>query len=595
MSNSSRNIYFDFIKGIAIIAIVLYHFGGNVLPYGYLGVDIFFVIAGFLLFKSLLKEFQNNTFNYWQFIFRKLVRLWPLIIIISIVSMFVGYFLMLPDDYENLAESVIASSIFSNNILQCITTKNYWDIVNLYKPLMHLWYIGVLMEAYIIIPLIVLFANKILPGEKRRLVILTALGLTILSFFLFICPKFTDAQKFYYLPFRLFEISAGGILLARKPALSKKNFFILGILSFVLLLSFLTLRVDFFSAKTILVLTCICTLIYIISFENKQYNYRLFNFFVNIVASIGKRSYSIYLWHQLIVAFMFYSFVPVQSFNSFLLFILLVSLVSFLSYKYVELPLSRAIKFKKKELMINVTTLISAIFVCSYSFFIFDHAGVVRDIKELDVLKNSIHRGMHAEYCDRPFQWNKDFEDNGKIKVLVIGNSFGRDWANILYEWDVGKKLQISYIFPTKQPLKENTLRLKNADIVFYVNDSDIDFIKKFVSNTKLYVVGGKNYGASNGIIYARRYSKNYYESYTLVNDDLLRMNRTLAIEYGEHFIDMMSPIMVDSEHAAVFTDEKKFISQDCRHLTKAGALYYARILDIGRIFDKVEKKAFSH
>ena len=61
---------------------------------------------------------------------------------------------MLPDDFENLAESVVASSFFGNNVLACITTKNYWDVVNLYKPLMHLWYIGLLMQAYIVLPLI---------------------------------------------------------------------------------------------------------------------------------------------------------------------------------------------------------------------------------------------------------------------------------------------------------------------------------------------------------------------------------------------------------------------------------------------------------
>ena len=134
-----RNTVLDAIKGIAIIAVALYHFGGGILPYGYLGVDVFLVVGGYLLIRSLSKQIGNSEFHYWSFLFRKIVRLWPLVLLAVIASVAVGYFLSLPDDYENLAESAIASSAFANNVLQCITTKNYWDVVNQYKPLMHLW------------------------------------------------------------------------------------------------------------------------------------------------------------------------------------------------------------------------------------------------------------------------------------------------------------------------------------------------------------------------------------------------------------------------------------------------------------------------
>ena len=145
MEKDNRSIYLDFLKGIAIVAVVLYHFGGGLLPYGYLGVDIFFVIGGYLTIGSLKRQIEGGKFNFWRFLFRKIIRLYPLVIFVSIISMGIGYFLMLPDDFENLAESAIASSVFANNVIQCITTKNYWDVINLYKPLMHLWYVGLLL------------------------------------------------------------------------------------------------------------------------------------------------------------------------------------------------------------------------------------------------------------------------------------------------------------------------------------------------------------------------------------------------------------------------------------------------------------------
>ena len=148
VNNKKRNMIADIIKGISIICVVLYHFG--FLKYGYLGVDCFFVVSGFYGYKSLDKKFEDNSFNYLEFIIGRLKRLMPLIIIAGIISMILGYNLMLPDDYENLSESVVASFVFLNNVLSELSIKNYWDTWNEYKPLMHTWYIGVIMQFYLI-------------------------------------------------------------------------------------------------------------------------------------------------------------------------------------------------------------------------------------------------------------------------------------------------------------------------------------------------------------------------------------------------------------------------------------------------------------
>ena len=150
--SSIRKNNIDFLKGIAIIAVVLYHMG--LLESGYLGVDIFFVIAGFLTVSSIYRKLEDNSFSYWAYIKNKVVRLLPMILIASAFCLIIGFILWLPDDYENLSESIIASTFFSNNILSGITTKNYWDTVNDFKPLMHMWYLGILMEFYVIAPLL---------------------------------------------------------------------------------------------------------------------------------------------------------------------------------------------------------------------------------------------------------------------------------------------------------------------------------------------------------------------------------------------------------------------------------------------------------
>ena len=100
-----RSYFIDFVKGFSIVAIILYHCG--LLPNGYLGVDIFLVVAGFLTTKSILVSFERNDFTYKKFLENRLLRLWPLLLLICAVSLLAGYFLMLPENFENTCETVV--------------------------------------------------------------------------------------------------------------------------------------------------------------------------------------------------------------------------------------------------------------------------------------------------------------------------------------------------------------------------------------------------------------------------------------------------------------------------------------------------------
>ena len=586
--NNKRNIFIDALKGISIIAVVLYHFGGEVLPYGYLGVDVFFVVSGYFLYKNMIPQLIEGRFSYKKYIIKKIVRLYPIIVLLILFSILLGFFLMLPDDYENLSESAIASAFFANNILQCITTKDYWDISNLYKPLMHLWYVGVLMQAYIVIPLLYIIANKF--KKKQKCFIVLSICLTILSFVLYVLP-FPAEFKFYYLPFRLFELTLGGILvfvndnkkLSQPTLLSSFAYYF----AFFLLIVLFCVRDEIISKEFMLIFTVVasCLLLYILQ-KNKMYDGLLV---FRILAPIGKASYSIYIWHQLIVAFIFYSIVSTHNLHVLLIILPIIIIISFVSHKIIEEKIEKAIVQDKSRFLL-LETLFLAFVICSFSLVIYMKAGVVRDVPELDILSNDVHRGMHAEYCDRPYDWDKDFENDSRVKVLVFGNSFGRDWANILYEWDEFKILDISYCYYSYDNMIKRENRVAQADIVFFAQGPRLkdvpEEIIQLVGINRLYIVGNKNYGESNGIIYSHRFFSNYYKQTVVINDELLKKNKEDALSFGNHFIEMMDPVMSDDTHAFVFTDDNHFISQDCRHLTKAGAQYYARILNIKEIFN---------
>ncbi len=203
----------DSLKGIAIIGVVLFHIG--ILKSGYLGVDLFFVVNGFLVIPPVVRKIQTGGFGYIAFLGKKLNRLLPLIVIASAISLLLGYFLMMPDHYENLAESVIASNCMSENILSAITTKNYWDVVNEYKPLMHLWYVGILFEFYLIFPLLLIIANRTAKYFRRNQLEwmkYMLIACVLLSLILYLLPDVTAGDKFYLIFYRFFEIGVGGVI-----------------------------------------------------------------------------------------------------------------------------------------------------------------------------------------------------------------------------------------------------------------------------------------------------------------------------------------------------------------------------------------------
>ena len=149
--------YIDVLKAVAIIAVVLYHTG--LMTYGYLGVDLFLVIAGYLTTRSICSNLVVSDYQttrgcryYVRFEFSRVIRLLPPLLVAGALCMLLGFFTMLPDDYENLSQSVIATNGFGNNILSAITVGDYWKVSNNYRPLMHTWYVGVVMQFYLVYP-----------------------------------------------------------------------------------------------------------------------------------------------------------------------------------------------------------------------------------------------------------------------------------------------------------------------------------------------------------------------------------------------------------------------------------------------------------
>lgn len=598
MVKDVRKNNIDFLKGIAIIAVVLYHMG--LLESGYLGVDIFFVIAGFLTVSSIFRRLENNSFSFWSYIKNKIVRLLPMILIASGICLIVGYILWLPDDYENLSESIIASTFFSNNILSRITTKNYWDTVNDFKPLMHMWYLGILMEFYIVVPLLLkafrFIAIKVKQNTKK--VIGGGCGiLCVISLILFILPQFGVGDKFYFLQFRFFELGIGGLVglflteIKEHKWVKKKSLLYLsmGLLLITLCVGIFTFDISKIGVETIvigesqtsssslllsntvlvLLIVVFTVVVLLLSDESDCFNNN------NLLCLIGKRSYSIFVWHQVLLALYRYSISAKITIIFVIGCIIAIALISEISYRVVE----QKVKDTKRTIVITV---ISAVLVCGISGLIFLKAGVVRDVPELGITTANVHRNMHAEYCDRVYKYDTDFSDNGKTNILVIGNSFARDFGNIILESEYD--VNLSYIYTLNETYID---RIKQADRVFIFSDKNNVPNYVWENCTCVYGIGTKNFGSNNGNIYSHRFFKNYYSQSISLDEGYRTLNENWKNSWGENYVDMIDPVTNLDGSIMVFTDEKMYISQDCRHLTQGGARFYVKVLELDKFLSK--------
>ena len=584
-----RSLYIDVLKAVAIVAVVFYHIG--YLTYGYLGVELFLVVNGFLITKSLNKRIlQDSTAlyphyfikTYFSFMYDKILRLLPVLLAGMLLCLSWGYFCMLPDDYENLSQSVIASSLFSNNILQAITTRDYWDVVNDYKPLMHTWYIGVVMQFYLFYPILFLFAKKI-SSKLKDLIAKMLILLSIVSLFLYLgCTD--DAMRFYYLPFRFFEFGFGGILAlyfnskGNNKVISDYTAIALLVAILVLLVSnapILSIQVRFLSV----VCLSVCL---ILSQKNLECSFLKTIIANPVLAIVGKMSYSIFIWHQIILAFYRYSFTCKFTPISLLIYIVVTLMISALSYYFIENKVSSLVK--KYKILFPCVMLSLLVLVDGVSVFIYKRGGVTRDVPELDIVSQNAYGGQHAAYCDRANNYDKEFKTT-KDHWLIIGNSFGRDFVNVVLESEVADLVEISYS-KEEYAISENcNSRYKNADKVFV---STLGVTPEFVSNIsaryrannpngdQIIVVGEKNFGENNGQIYWHHNQKDYFSMCTNMIDGYQKKNNKLKELYGDSFIDLMSYVLQGDNSVRVFTDNHKYISSDCRHLTRAGAIFYA-------------------
>jgi peptidoglycan/LPS O-acetylase OafA/YrhL len=204
----------DGLRAVAVLLVIMFHAFPGRIPGGFVGVDVFFVISGYLISSLIVKELENDQFTFWGFYARRVRRLFPGLTLVLFATMAIGWWVLLPDEYEQLGKHVVGGAVFVSNFLLW-SEVGYFDTTAEKKPLLHLWSLGVEEQLYLFWPLVL-----VLIWRLQRYRLSTVVTIAAASFLLNIFLLEQHPGATFYLPAtRLWEFLIGAFLALAESAM----------------------------------------------------------------------------------------------------------------------------------------------------------------------------------------------------------------------------------------------------------------------------------------------------------------------------------------------------------------------------------------
>lgn len=350
------------LRAYAVILVVLFHFQVFGFSAGFIGVDIFFVISGYLMTKIIIDQIMQENFSIWKFYLARGIRILPALLLLTVVIALAGWFLLIPEEYKSYAKHAASSITFLSNLMYWRESSNYFSVAAHDKILLHTWSLSVEWQFYIILPIILLIIGKI--KRNRNILNLAILFGFIISLILsYKVSQVSQTTAFYMIPTRAWEMLAGGLVYAYFSKAVFANLFknVIEFTGFGLI--FISLVV--FETTTLwpsfnAVLPVLGAMLILIANNNNSVLTK-----PKVFQSTGNSSYSIYLWHWPIVFFI--SYFGVNNNQVIVISGILLSLfLGWISYKLIETPtrryLTRISTLKSYMILIIVTGILASTF-----------------------------------------------------------------------------------------------------------------------------------------------------------------------------------------------------------------------------------------
>ncbi|MGC4129290.1 MAG: acyltransferase family protein [Bergeyella sp.] len=439
----------SFLRALSVLVVMFFHFQVPYFSGGFIGVDVFFVISGFLMTQIILKGIENNTFSLKTFYVKRINRIIPALLVLLGFVLLISVVFFFKSDIRLNAKYVFLSEFFVSNIY-------YWKYTDYFTShdniLLHTWSLGVEWQFYLLYPLLILLLRKIYLKRKNLFWgIIT--GITGLSFLLMIVTTSIDNNfAFYMLPSRFWELSVGGLafFMSQKitlPKTIKSILVLISVLAILLSVTFISSSILWPSWYTIIPVFA-TVLILILNLDTPVFDAKPIKFF-------GDISYSLYLWHwPWFVFFQYFGFIEKE--HTIILSVISI-ICAFLSYRFIESKKSVA-NLKFVIVLSLVIAMISA--VLFFKTEIVNPLSIYRNEKfEIGNYGNLwLESGKDKQFnpCNC-FQTIKDYDfkkcltiEEGKKNVLLIGDSHSAQFSEALREKESFHLLEAStgYAFP---------------------------------------------------------------------------------------------------------------------------------------------------
>ncbi len=475
----------DGLRAIAILSVVFYHakisiFGNQIFSGGFLGVDIFFVISGYLITSIILKELkETGKFSFSLFYQRRIRRIIPALVFLMLFCIPFAWFILTPASFEDFSKSIIYSLGFTSNFYFWHTGLQYGTESGFLKPFLHTWSLSVEEQYYIIFPLLFFIFFKFLKNYLNYILII---GFIISLFLAEWGSRNYPSFNFYVLPTRGWELLAGSILSYSELKFSKFNknkilneiFLVIGIFLIIFPIIYFNDEMSHPSFYTLIPVLGVCL---IINFSrNKEFITKLLS--NKFMVSIGLISYSLYLWHFPILAFdRILEFTLDNTTKNILLWVFII-LISIFSYLFIEKPF-RNKNFTFKRLSIPI--LIAITLTLTFNLGTIYSKGYESRIPE--ILKESNFNEMYSQKnikkrCNFNKIKNANFCSVGQSnnKVYLVGDSHMVPLARNLGEQLVNNNYSLILLYQETQIFFREGMIEKRYDFLKGIKNSVIIF-----------------------------------------------------------------------------------------------------------------------
>ncbi len=365
----------DGLRAVAVVPVILFHAGFQLFSGGYIGVDIFFVISGFLITSILLDEHQTQNFSLAAFYERRARRILPALVLVLACCLPFAYAILSPLDFRAFAKSLLGANIFLANIVSYQQT-DYFDAASEIKPLLHLWSLSIEEQYYLVLPLLLAFLVKL--GPKSVFSVLLALAAASLAYSEHVL-YINERASFFFTTSRAWELLAGSLsaalvhykFISLQSTTNTRTMLARQLLS-GLGLAMVATPIFFYSKDTpfpgvYAVIPSLGTaLILLFAIEN-TWAQRILS--IKPLVGIGLISYSAYLWHQPVLAFVRYRSLESLSTTILVGLVLSVMGLSYLSWHFVERPFRNKVQFNRKQVWIfaiSTSLILSVVSVLIY-------------------------------------------------------------------------------------------------------------------------------------------------------------------------------------------------------------------------------------